>query len=198
MTLLTLIRHGQTDWNLHRRIQGSSDIPLNATGEEQARAAAALLAVDEHHAVYASPLLRAHRTAEIIAEELALTPPVRVPGLQERSYGEAEGMQDTEYLARFGHWHADVPGAELREAVRDRAIAALERIAIAARHRSAPASESLVVVTHGGVIRALLDHASGGTLPLEGAQVLNGSAHRFVLEPGLLRLRESELSAAAH
>lgn len=198
MTILTLIRHGQTDWNLQRRIQGSSDIPLNLTGEEQARAAAALLAAEKHHAVYASPLLRARRTAEIIAEELALNPPALAPGLEERAYGEAEGLQDTEYLARYGHWHGDVPGAEHREAVRDRAIAALEKIAFAARRRSAPTPESLIVVTHGGVIRTLLAHASGGTLPLEGAQVLNGSAHRFLLEPGALRLLESETSAAAH
>ena len=197
MTLLTLVRHGQTDWNLHRRIQGSSDIPLNATGEEQAREAAALLASGSHHAVYASPLVRARRTAEIIADRLGLVPPVIVPGLQERAYGEAEGLQDTDFLARYGHWHADVPGAELREDVRDRAIAALERIALDARRRSAPQLESVIVVSHGGVIRALLAHASGGTLPPEGGLLLNGSAHRFLLEPGALRLLASETSTAS-
>nr|WP_258567205.1 histidine phosphatase family protein [Microbacterium sp. Se5.02b] len=59
MTHLTLVRHGQTDWNLARRIQGSTDIPLNATGREDAARAAEQLATSTHHAVYTSPLLRA-------------------------------------------------------------------------------------------------------------------------------------------
>lgn len=198
MTLLTLVRHGQTDWNLARRIQGSSDIPLNLTGEAQALTAAGLLAGETHHAIYASPLRRAHRTAEIIAAELSLSAPELVPDMRERSYGDAEGLLDTEYMARYGSWHAEVPGAETHAQVLDRALAALEEISVASRRRSAPVAESVIIVTHGGVIRTLLNHASRGTLPAEGEQLRNGSAHRFVLEPGVLRLLESETSAAAH
>ena len=198
MTLLTLVRHGQTDWNLARRIQGSSDIPLNLTGEAQALTAAGLLAAGSFDAIYSSPLIRAHRTAEIIAAELGLGEPEAVPGVREREFGEGEGLLVGEYLERYGNWQTPVPGAESLAEVRERAIAALEDIARAARRRSAPIAESLLVVTHGGVIRSLLSHSSRGTIPAEGEHLLNTSVHRFVLERGVLRLLESETSPAAH
>lgn len=198
MTLLTLVRHGQTDWNLARRIQGSTDIPLNLTGEAQALTVAGLLAGDTFHAVYASPLLRARRTAEIIGSELGLPAPDLVAGVREREFGEGEGLLVSEYLERYGDWQREVRGAETLSDVRERAIAALDDIARASRRRSAPLAESLLVVTHGGVIRALLTHSSRGTIPAEGEHLLNASVHRFVLERGVLRLLESETSAAAH
>lgn len=190
MTLITLVRHGQTDWNLARRIQGSTDIPLNDTGRMHAREAAALLAGGAHHAIYASPLARAQETARIIATELGLAEPELVHDLREREFGIGEGMLVADYLAKYGDWHAPVPGAETLHQVRDRALDALDAIAHAARRRSAPAAESVIVVAHGGVIRSLLDHASGGTLPLEGVPLANGSLHRFEASPGLLRLLE--------
>lgn len=188
MTFITLVRHGQTDWNLARRIQGSTDIPLNATGREDARAAARALARDRHDAVYASPLLRAQETARIIADELGLGTPALTRGLREREFGEAEGMSVPDYLERYGDWQAEVPGAETLHTVRDRALDSIDRIARAARRRSSPRTESIVVVSHGGVIRALLLHVSGGTLPRDGESLRNGSVHRFVAERGELRL----------
>jgi len=188
VTFITLVRHGQTDWNLARRIQGSTDIPLNATGREDARAAARALASGRHDAVYASPLLRAQETARIIADELGLGAPALTRGLREREFGEAEGMFVPDYLERYGDWQAEVPGAETMRTVRDRALDSIDRIARAARRRSSPRTESIVVVSHGGVIRALLLHVSGGTLPRDGESLRNGSVHRFVAERGELRL----------
>ena len=188
MTLLTLVRHGQTDWNLARRIQGTTDIPLNETGREDARVAAARLADGTHHAIYASPLVRARETAEIIAAELGLNAPVLVDDMREREFGEGEGMLVADYIETYGDWHADVPGAESLDEVGVRAIAALDGIAREARRRSAPLAESVIVVTHGGVIRSIIDHVSGGTLPLLGTVLANGSVHRFEASPGSLRL----------
>ncbi|WP_424935705.1 MULTISPECIES: histidine phosphatase family protein [Bacteria] len=188
MTFITLVRHGQTDWNLARRIQGSTDIPLNETGREDARTAAKALARDAHDAVYASPLRRAQETAGIIAAELGLAAPALTRGLREREFGEAEGMSVPDYLERYGDWHAEVPGAETMHAVRDRALDSIDRIARAARRRSSPRTESIVVVSHGGVIRALLLHVSGGALPRDGEPLRNGSVHRFVADRGELRL----------
>ncbi|OAN40885.1 histidine phosphatase family protein [Microbacterium sp. H83] len=190
MTLLTLVRHGQTDWNLARRIQGSTDIPLNDEGRADARTAAGRLAGSVHHAIYASPLLRARETAEIISAELGLEPPVLVPDLREREFGEGEGLLVSDYIGRYGDWSAPVPGAETLEGVAERALSALDEIARDSRRRSTPAAESVIVVAHGGVIRALIDHVSGGTLPRIGQVIANGSAHRFEASPGSLRLLE--------
>ncbi len=190
MTFITLVRHGQTDWNLDRRIQGSTDIPLNETGRGHARDAAAILADGTHHAIYASPLVRAHETAQIIAAELGLAEPTLVADLREREFGEAEGMLVADYIAAYGDWHAEVPGAESFDRVGERALDALDLIARESRLRSAPAAESVIVVAHGGVIRALLDHASSGTLPPQGVPLTNGSVHRFEASPGILRLLE--------
>ncbi|WP_341974892.1 histidine phosphatase family protein [Microbacterium sp. LWO13-1.2] len=190
MTLLTLVRHGQTDWNLDRRIQGTTDIALNDTGRADARTAAALLADGTHHTIYASPLVRAHETAQIIASELGLDTPLLVPDMREREFGAGEGMLVTDYIQTYGDWLSDVPGAESLAQVCDRSMSALHRIARDARRRSAPLAESVIVVTHGGVIRSLIDHVSGGTLPRDGEPLRNGSVHRFEASPGSLRLLE--------
>lgn len=190
MTLLTLIRHGQTDWNLARRIQGSTDIPLNAKGRSDAHRAAENLSGTVHDSVYSSPLVRAKETAEIIAAELGLPFAGVVPDLREREFGEGEGMLVSEYIRSYGDWHAEVPGAESLDQVGVRAIAALHGIARDARRRSAPRAESVLVVAHGGVIRAVMDHVSGGTLPRDGEIIANGSAHRFEASPESLRLLE--------
>lgn len=193
MTLLTLVRHGQTDWNLARRIQGSTDIPLNETGRNDARTAAAHLAGTTHHAIYTSPLLRARETAEIISAELGLGAPVLVPDIREREFGEGEGMLVSEYMATYGDWQSPVPGAETLDDVAERSLRALDAIARDSRRRSTPVAESVVVVAHGGVIRALIDHVSGGTLPRVGDQIVNGSAHRFEASPGMLRLLDQSV-----
>lgn len=190
MTLITLVRHGQTDWNLARRIQGTTDIPLNDTGRADARAAAAVLADGAHHAVYASPLVRAHETARIIAAELGLADPGLAPDMREREFGVGEGMLVADYLEQYTDWRTTPERAESLDTVRDRALGALDVIARESRRRSAPVAESVIVVTHGGVIRSLLNHVSSGTLPREGEILRNGSVHRFEAAPGILRLLE--------
>jgi uncharacterized phosphatase len=190
VTLLTLVRHGQTDWNLARRIQGSTDIPLNETGRADARWAAGQLAGGVHHTIYASPLARARETAEIIADELGLAAPTLDADLREREFGEGEGMLVADYLETYGDWIAEVPGAETLGGVAARSLRALDRIALEARRRSAPLAESVIVVAHGGVIRSLIDHVSGGTLPRVGDIIRNGSVTRFEASPGSLRLLE--------
>ena len=102
---LCLIRHGETDWNVARRIQGHTDIPLNHTGLEQARLLAQSLADEQFDAIYSSDLGRARQTAEAVAHRLHQT--VRLdPLLRERHYGEFQALTYDEARARFPDAHA--------------------------------------------------------------------------------------------
>jgi probable phosphoglycerate mutase len=94
-------------------------------------------------------------------------------------------------VERFRARREEVPGAETVPALTARALASLDRIALAARRRSAPRVESVLICTHGGVIRALLEHVSGGTLPAPGERLGNGSVHRFAMDGGGLRLLDA-------
>lgn len=192
MTVLTLIRHGETDWNLARRIQGSTDIPLNDTGREQARRAAAALrqrGTEIPVTVVASDLSRASETAEIIAAELGVAVTRLYAGLRERSYGDAEGVDAAEFHRRWGDWHsAEVPGAEPWPLLRRRALSTLRLAVRDHREETGPGVASLVVVTHGALIREVIRHASGGELPPAGERLSNGSAHEVLFERDRLRL----------
>ncbi|WP_375384439.1 histidine phosphatase family protein [uncultured Microbacterium sp.] len=191
MTILTLVRHGETDWNRDRRIQGTTDIPLNDTGRQQARDAAADLGVQLEGPVVivSSDLSRARETAQIIAAELGLPLPRQYAELRERAYGAAEGISSDEFFTRWGDWHtAEVPDAETRPQLRTRALAALRRVSADARRDTAPIAASLVVVTHGALIREVIRHATREEFPADGERLGNGSATTFLLERERLRL----------
>ena len=149
-TRIILARHGETDWNLERRWQGHSDRPLNETGLAQAEELAEQLAGEPIAAVYSSDLVRAHETARIVAARLGLDV-VAVPGLRERQFGSWEGLRDVEVEYRFPGTHGP-PDGETREEMLRRVLESLE--AIAAAHDG----ETVLVVSHGGPIRALLHH----------------------------------------
>ncbi|MET0318796.1 MAG: histidine phosphatase family protein, partial [Rhodococcus fascians] len=81
MTFLALVRHGETDWNLHGRLQGSSDIPLNDTGRAQAREAVYELSDHSWDLLVSSPLSRAAETADIIGSHLGISRTATYPDL---------------------------------------------------------------------------------------------------------------------
>jgi uncharacterized phosphatase len=178
MTVFALVRHGETDWNRERRIQGSTDIPLNDTGREQARATGALLASRRWTALVASPLSRAAETARLIGAEVGLGEPELEQRLAERDYGQAEGLTGTEIDVQFPDG-ADVPGREARESVAERAVAALHDLA--ARHPG----EAVIVVAHGGVIRSVLEAVAPGR---HREPITNGSVHSFRHADGAIEL----------
>jgi uncharacterized phosphatase len=178
MTLIYLVRHGETDWNREHRIQGSTDIALNDTGREQAATTGELLSSRRWDAVYASPLSRAYETGEIIARRLGLPGPGVVAEVAERRYGDAEGLTGDEIDARFPG-DTPVPGRETRDEVAARTIPAL--VELAERHPG----ESIVVVSHGGVIRTVL-MAVAPEARFE--PIRNGSVHSFRHTDGTLDL----------
>ena len=118
---LLYLRHGQTDWNAQRLIQGRTDIPLNETGRAQAREQAAALGNHKPpvEIVYASPLKRARETAEIIQQALGV-PLWFDDRLMEQCFGSLEGTQLTRWFeeAEFLQ-HGAEPSAALYERVCD-------------------------------------------------------------------------------
>ncbi len=160
---LLLVRHGETDWNAAKRLQGQTDVPLNTVGQRQAAAVARVLAARTVHAVYASPLQRAWDTAWGIAASLGLTvqPEAR---LQEMAFGAWEGLTYAEIQQRDPHrlaaWHENPlqvapPGGETLTQVADRVHTVLRDMGVTCREQTA------VLVAHGGPLRILLCLALG-------------------------------------
>ncbi|KRE91275.1 MULTISPECIES: histidine phosphatase family protein [unclassified Arthrobacter] len=173
LTTFALVRHGQTDWNAERRLQGATDIPLNDVGRGQARDAVAVLAPYEWDAIVSSPLSRAAETADLIAEGLGLSVSRRVPELTERSFGPAEGMQAGPELDAL-RIPGGFKGAESEEEAANRGLAALEALAEEFR------GQRLLVVTHGTLLRVSLSRAIGQTLSSVDNAVLNLAHHHAI------------------
>jgi probable phosphoglycerate mutase len=168
-TRIALVRHGETEWNRERRIQGSTDIPMNDRGRAQSRATAERLAVSRWDAVVTSPLSRSAETAAIIARRLGLGEPLNEPALAERRHGMLEGLT-TEERRRLEARAVPIEGLESRVSVVSRAVPAL--LGLAARHPGG----AVVAVTHGGVIQSVLLHLwERSSLP--SGSVANGSVH---------------------
>jgi uncharacterized phosphatase len=151
-TTILLARHGETDWNRDGRFQGHADPPLNAAGRAQARELAERLASLRFDAVYSSDLRRAHETAEVIAASHHV-PVIADRALREVDVGSWSGLTRAEIARRFpGAEHHD---GEPREQHLARVLAAVERIA------HAHPGERVLVVSHGGSLRALRRHCTG-------------------------------------
>ena len=191
MTLIYLVRHGETDWNRARRIQGSTDIPLNDVGRAQAARTGHLLAKRSWDGMSSSPLSRAFETGVIIADAVDIDPSrIEVlDALVERRYGEAEGLDDRE-LFRLFPGDTPVPGRERREDVAARVIPALIDFAQRYEHLRDPtaADARLIVTTHGGVIRTVLNHVSPQARYHRGIPITNGSVHSFRHVDGTIEL----------
>jgi broad specificity phosphatase PhoE len=155
--LLYIVRHGNTDWNQSRRIQGHLDIPLNETGRAQARRAGLRLATLGATALYSSDLRRASETAQLIGQSLGLSV-VQTPGLREINFGAWQGLSSPQirerdpdvYAARRANPYDVAPvGAETWRQFYDRALQAVDDIL------ASTAAQRLIVVTHSGVCTAI-------------------------------------------
>lgn len=160
------MRHGETDWNKQRRLQGQSDIPLNPYGVELAEKTAEGLKEIHFDAAFSSPLKRAQKTAEIVMGDR----PVEIvtdKRLMEINFGESEGQEfdqakkDPEHpLYNFFHkpeCHFPVDGGESFEQARKRGLEFL-------RQRIVPlegSCENVLIVAHGAFNRGILNVLQG-------------------------------------
>lgn len=188
-TILGLLRHGQTDWNIDLRLQGSTDIPLNETGKEQARQAALALNPEDWDLIIASPLSRARDTAEIIAQELSMNV-VIVPELIERSFGAAEGLDHASWRKLYES-HVPIEGLESLEDLRLRTHLLLDLIA------NEYSGQRVLAVSHGAFIRKVLTIVTNGELPRDGERLSNASLNRFMHQDNLWTITDYKPEALA-
>ncbi len=167
ITRFCFVRHGETDWNAERRIQGQIDIDLNPTGEAQARALRSSLAGQPFTAVYSSDLARAWRTAELATHGLDLPEVQGTAALRERHYGVYQGMTSVDALARHPgvhHHHTgrsldyDYETGETLRAFAARVMAGVTELV------ELHAGGTLLGFTHGGVLDILYRAARGRDL----------------------------------
>ncbi|MGI8795640.1 MAG: histidine phosphatase family protein [Acidimicrobiia bacterium] len=180
-TRLFLVRHGESTWNADGRWQGQADPPLSALGARQAEAAVAGF-IEQPDAVWTSDLVRSARTAEILAAGLGLPPPRPDARLREREVGEWSGLTRAEIEDGWPGYLAErrsPPGFEADAQLGERAEAALHDLA-----RHGPGI-TILVVTHGGVIRTLERGLGGEAAPpipnLGGRWVVVDDAGELVL-----------------
>ncbi len=211
MTELILVRHGETDWNRDKRFQGQLDIQLNATGQEQARRVASRLSgslpgrVDllaaQH--IVSSDLLRARETAAPAAQRLGLTCGTTAD-LREQSFGMLEGLTIAEFAERhpevLANWRAfradfEIPGGESVRRFHARVLAGVRHLV------DEFAGQTLLVVTHGGVLDMI--YRTARAQPLDGPrqiEIPNGGINRVSAQvvQGVLQLDVVDWADTAH
>lgn len=157
---IILLRHGETVWNKERRLQGCRDIPLAEDGMKQIRQAGKYLAESDITVdlVLTSPLQRARRSAEIIADEIHYpTSQIRTaPLFTERSFGECEGLVYEEAQKRYPD--GNYPGMETLDQLYDRAEAAIRDCCLCYPDKT------ILVAAHGAIIKAVLVVLTGGKI----------------------------------
>lgn len=197
MTEILLIRHGETEWNAVRRLQGHLDIALNAEGERQAAALGQALQDEPLDAIIASDLQRAMQTAQAIARPRGMAVEVDA-GLRERCYGAFEGVLYSEIAGRFPEayaaWQARERDARFPAGERkaetlgefhERAVATITRLA--ARYPN----QKIALVTHGGVLECAYRAANGiGLSSARDFDILNASINRIVWDGAALHVAE--------
>ena len=148
---ITIIRHGNTDFNLEVRAQGHMHNPLNKIGRQQARAVAIRLAEESWDMIVSSDLLRARETAEIISETVGMPITMFDVRLREIFRGRIEGTTEAERIERWGaNWRELDLGEETDAALRKRGMECLEELA------NKYYDSRILVVSHGKLINQTL------------------------------------------
>lgn len=198
MTEFALIRHAETLWNQQKRIQGHEDSPLSQAGEHMACAWGRLLNNCNFHRILASDLGRAVKSAELINHTLKI-PLTKEREMREMDWGQWTGgvykeirKARPDLVREQVHrcWKFQPPGGENRIDVLNRSMKALQRTA-----RMWP-GERILVVTHEGVIRCLVNHFLGRTFMWDEPEILKHyHLHKFHCDANGVELRLQEVNA---
>jgi probable phosphoglycerate mutase len=160
-----LVRHGQTSFNVEKRIQGRKPVPLNRNGRAQAKRAGNQLKKISFDCVYFSPLIRAIQTTEAITK-YHTAKKVKANWLSERNFGKIEGMThkelvkiipdvDQQWRRKGIDWRP--PGGETARELQIRSIKNFNKCV--KKHKL---DETILMVSHGGTIRSIVHHLHGG------------------------------------
>ena len=186
LTRICLVRHGETEWNAERRIQGQIDIELNETGRRQAVAAGRWLKEAGIMALYSSDLKRAWTTAQAIGAELGLVP-TSTPEMRERRYGVFEGLTYDEAKANHPAGYAAFEGrnADYDFENGESLLAMFERVTgklkeLAGRHPG----ETIAVVLHGGVLDIINRFVRGNSLETPRDFLIPNAGINWISEAG--------------
>lgn len=164
-------------------------MPLNATGIQQAEAAAAFLESSDWDFIASSPLSRAKDTADIVASKLQISEVAIVPLLLERSFGEVEGMIYHDWKREYPDGIA--PGGESEEELHVRTLKLLDELLETYR------GTRVLTISHGALIRKVVNILSLGELPLDKQRISNASLSIIVHEGGTWRLESYEPASLA-
>ena len=186
-TVVGLLRHGQTDWNVEFRLQGVTDVALNETGIKQARSAASALNSNDWDFIASSPLSRARDTAGIVAGHLNIPEVAVLPLLLERSFGEVEGMLYEDWKENYPDGIA--PGGETEEELHARTLLLLDELLETYR------GTRVLTISHGALIRKVVNLLSQGEFPLVNQRIANASLSIIVHEDSSWRLESYQPQA---
>jgi probable phosphoglycerate mutase len=187
-TCICFVRHGETNWNAERRMQGHIDIPLNTTGMGQAKRLANALTQTKHSfdAIYSSDLERALHTANVVANALSLAVQT-TPQLRERNVGQLQGLLLSEapvLLPEIWQSHIareldhDLGGGESIRAFHQRMQGVLELLL--RQHRG----QSILAVSHGGSLDMIYRIVTQQALDAERVAVVPNTSLNWITHDG--------------
>lgn len=164
--LICFIRHGETEWNRAKKLQGRCDIPLSPIGREQANKIGRLLTKEKWHVIVTSPLLRAKETANIIFEYVKPIYFLEDCGIIEKDFGEATGMEPE--LRNKLYKDRNYPHMETDAEIENRVSKSLNNII------SDFCDKNVLVISHSSVIKTILHLITGHHKDKYGVTLLPG------------------------
>jgi 2,3-bisphosphoglycerate-dependent phosphoglycerate mutase len=193
MALLTLIRHGQSTYNLENRFTGSLDVPLTTLGVQEAHKAGNKLKDFTYARAYTSMLKRAQETLQIILQEIEQTeiPIEQNAALDERMYGSLQGLNKAETIAKYGEAQVELwrrsfavrpPDGESLEDTFNRTVpyykSTIEPVL--------KANQNILIVAHGNSLRALMMYLESiDRAAIAKVNIPTGSPRNYVLDSTL-------------